>query len=258
MIRRNLTDEARARREPAFAREQRLLLRIGGVCAVAGALIFAISLGGHGDLPTHVSHVAALQYIADRSAWLLMHLGTIVAGLLWVFAFAALAGTLCSPEARAIGRLLVPSAVIGGLFLIFDYALDGYAFKVLADEWATSSGTHRANLEQIFDTMLVIASGTLRAELLLLYGVTVLLAELAVAVDGAYPAWFGSIGAVAGGVATLAGLTGVLGLGFRIDVLVFVVALPLEGLWLLTLGLLMWRRAGRSLGSTEPERALTP
>jgi hypothetical protein len=91
--------------------------------------------------------------------------------------------------------------------------------------------------------MLVIASGTLRAELLLLYGVTVLLAGLAVALDGPYPAWFGAIGAVAGGVATLVALTGFLGLGFRIDVLVFVVALPLEGLWLLTLGLLMWRRA---------------
>jgi hypothetical protein len=240
---RNLTDETRARREPALAREQILLLRIGGVCAVAGALIFVISLGGHGDLPTHISHVAGLQFIVDHTNWLLMHLGTIVAGLLWVFAFVALAGTLSSPEARAIGRLLVPSAIIGGLFLIFDYALDGYAFKVLADAWATSSGAQRANLEQTFDTMLAIATGTLRAELLLLYGVTVLLAGLAVALDGPYPAWFGGIGAVAGGVATLVALSGFLGLQFRVDVLVFVVALPLEGLWLLVLGILMWRRA---------------
>jgi hypothetical protein len=157
---RNQTDEARARAHAALAREQVLLLRIGGVCAVAGALIFAISLGGHGDLPTHVSHVAALQYIADRSAWLPMHLGTIVAGLLWVFAVAMLAGTFTADAALALARLMVPSAVVGGIFLIFNYAVDGYAFKVLADEWATSSGAHRANLELAFDTILVIASGT--------------------------------------------------------------------------------------------------
>jgi hypothetical protein len=248
----NVMDEARARRELALAREQVLLLRIGGVCAVAGALIFVLSLAGHGDLPTHVSHVAGLQFIVDQSNWLLMHLGTILAGLLWIFAVAALAGTFTADASRALARLMVPSAVVGGIFLIFNYAVDGYAFKILANEWATSSGAQRANLEQAFDTILVIASGTLRAELLLFYGVTMLLTALAVTLDGAYPRWFGSIGAVASGLATLVALSSFLGLSFRVDVLVFVVALPLEGLWLLVLGLLMWRRGGRVQENAEP------
>lgn len=247
MIRQDTPGETRAWVQPTLSRQQTLLLRIGGACAIASALLFALSLGGHGDLPTHVSHVAALEFIAVRGNWLLMHLGTIVAGLLWVFAVAALAGTLSSDAAQAISRLLLPSAIIGGLLLIFDYALDGYAFKVLADEWATSSSTHRANLEQTFDTLLAIGAGTFHAELLLFYGVSVLLTGLAIALDGAYPGWFGAIGAVAGGAAVIAGLAGFLGLQFRIDVLVFVVALPIEGLWFLALGILMWRRARQSL-----------
>lgn len=224
--------------------EERILLRLGGACAIAGALIFAISFAGHGDLPTHVSHEAALQFIAERPAWLLMHLGTIIAGMLWVFAFAALAGTLSSGGARAVGHLLVPSAIIGGLFVVFDYALDGYAFKLLADAWAASSGEEQAALSQTFDTMLAIGSGTFRAELLLFYGVTMLLAGLAVTLDGRYPVWFGGIGAAAGAVAMLFGLAGFAGIEFRADVLVFVAVLPIEGLWLLALGVLMWRRAG--------------
>jgi hypothetical protein len=226
--------------------QQNLLLRIGGACAMAGAILYIVSFAGHGDLPTHVSHEAALQYIVNHTYWFLMHLGTIVAVLLWVFTFAALAATLAPGVPRALGTLLLPSAILGGLFVIFDYALDGYAFKVLADQWAVAPGERQADLMRIFDTMLTIASGTLRAELLLFYGVSVLLAGLAVALDGGYPRWFGALGAVAGALVVLMALLGFAGVSFRIDFLIFVIVLPLEGLWLLALGVLMWRRAGAS------------
>jgi hypothetical protein len=240
-------------REPmadASAREQRILLRIGAICAILGPLVLAASFIPHGDLPTNestlVGEAAALGYIADHPIWLVIHLGTIVAGLLWVGAFAALASTLTPGAAGALSRLLVPSAIIGGTFLTFDYGVDGYALWALANEWAAASGPEKAQLLMMTDTALALLNGTFRSEIVILYGLTVLLAGLAVALDGRYPVWFGTIGAIAGAAVLVNGLLSYAGVSLtRQDFLVFVVILPVESLWLLALGVLMWRRAGR-------------
>ena len=116
---------------------------------------------------------------------------------------------------------------------------------MLSGYGAAASGAERTALLQAFEAMLAIASGTFRAELLLFYGVTMLLAGLAVALDDLYPVWFGGVGAAAGMVVTLFGLAGFAGISFRADVLGFVAVLPIEGLWLLALGVLMWRRSSQ-------------
>ena len=240
----------RERTAEALARQERLLLRIGAICAIAGPLVLAASLAPHGDLPTDdsalVGEAAALRYIAVHPTWLLIHLGTIVAGLLWVGAFTALARTLAPGAAGALGQLLVPSAIVGGVFVVFDYGVDGYALKILADEWATRSGPEQAQLLLMAETALWFLNGTFRSEIVVFYGLTVLLAGLAVAFDGRYPVWFGGIAAVAGAAVLVNGLLSLAGVGLGgQDFLVFVVILPIEALWLLVLGLLMWRRAGR-------------
>ena len=224
--------------------EQRVLLQIGAICAIAGPLLLFASFAAHGDLPAHVSTEAALGYVADHALWPLIHLGTIAAALLAIGAFTALAATLATGVASAIGRLLLPSAIVGGVFVIFDYSVDGYDLWVLAEEWAAASGPQRTDLVQMTDTVITLLNGTFRGEILVFYGLTFLLAGLGVALDGRYPSWFGGLAAVAGGVVLLTGLMSYLGVSLaRQDVLVFLVIVPLESLWLLTLGVLMWRRA---------------
>jgi hypothetical protein len=69
-----------------LARQQRVLRRIGAACAILGPLVLAASFAPHGDLPTNesrlVGEAAALRYIADHPSWLVIHLATIVAGIL--------------------------------------------------------------------------------------------------------------------------------------------------------------------------------
>ena len=250
----------------ALAREEQLLLRIGAFCATAGPLVLAASFATHGDLPTNerslVGEAVALRYVANHPTWLLIHAATIVAGLLWVGAFTALAGTLAPGAAGALGHVLVPSAIVGGTFVIFDYGVDGYAFKILADEWAAASGPQQAQLQLMAETAVWFLNGTFRSEILVFYGLTVLLAGLAVALDGRYPVWFGGIAAVAGGVVFVNGILSFAGTSLSPaageDFLVFVVILPLESLWLLALGILMWQRAGRVRTATHRARATMP
>ena len=82
------------KKSDAFVRQQQVLLRIGAGCAIAAPMVLAASFAPHGDLPTDVSTEAALRFVADHSAWLVIHLLTIVAALIWLGAFTALAGTL--------------------------------------------------------------------------------------------------------------------------------------------------------------------
>jgi hypothetical protein len=241
------------------AREQQILARIGAVLAIVGPLALAASFIPHGDLPTNdatlVGEAEALRFIAQHPSWLVIHLGTIVAGLLWVGAFIAFAGTLSPGAAGAVGRLMVPSAIIGGTFLVFDYGVDGYALWALATEWAAASGPQKSQLLMMADTALAVLNGTFRSEIVVLYGLTVLLAGLGVALDGRYPVWFGTVGAVAGAAVLANGFLSYAGISLtREDMLVFVVVLPVESLWLLALGVLMWRRADRPPFRTERTR----
>jgi hypothetical protein len=62
---------------------ERLMLRLGGGLAVLGALGYLVSALWHGDLPDQTTEIA-LEHIADRPEWHLVHLIGIVSVLLWV------------------------------------------------------------------------------------------------------------------------------------------------------------------------------
>jgi hypothetical protein len=234
-------------------RERHLLLRIGAVLAIAGPILLILSGIPHGDLPTNepglVDEVTALRYVADHQTWLPIHMATVVAGLLWVGAFVALAGTLTPGAARVAGWFLLPSAVVGGVFAAFDYLVDGYALKVLADQWAAASGPEEEAMVRMADTGIWLLTGVAQGEVIVMFGLTFLLAGVAVVLDGRYPRLFGVIGAVAGGAVLLSGLARIAGLDLSpsegVDFLFFLVIVPVDTVWLLTLGVLMWRRANR-------------
>ena len=237
-------------------RAHNALQRIGGACAIGGTLILIASLAFHGDLPTHVSTAAALQFIADHDGWLLAHLGTLVAPLAWLCAFASLADT-ATGDARAAGRLLVPTAVVGATFSILTFSVDGYVFKILADAWAGAAGPEKAALVTMTDTLLKLLNGPFRVEIMVWYGLTFLLAGIVVCLDPRYPTWVGMVGAATGGAGFVAGLASLAGstlslggIGLPLDRLVFLLTMPLEGAWMLALGTFMWRRAGDSNGAT--------
>jgi hypothetical protein len=83
---------------------ERLVLRLGGVLAVLGGIGYLVSALWHGDLPDQTTQIA-LQHIADRPEWHLIHLIGIVSVLLWVGAFVALAYSLSRGPSWLLGRM---------------------------------------------------------------------------------------------------------------------------------------------------------
>lgn len=223
--------------------EQKLLSRIGGACAIVGVVLLGTAIHVHGDLPASGPIEIALTYIVNLPGWLPIHLAMMTATVLMIAAFVSLGWTLAD-GGGVIARLLVPGAIVGGTFSLFDYAVDGYAFYALAVDWAAASGQEQANLALMASAALRMLYGTGRTEIALFYGLTFLLAGLAVSLDGRYGHWFGGIGALLGASALAIGLSMLAGAKLAPDFFLFVVIVPIEGLWLLVLGARMWRRAG--------------
>jgi hypothetical protein len=85
------------RKKPQLTREQ-MVLRIGAMCAILGAVVSVAAGAGFGNITNELGTEAVLRYLASRPAWYwpTVHLGFILGALLWV-------GALRSPvRSRAV------------------------------------------------------------------------------------------------------------------------------------------------------------
>jgi len=169
---------------------ERLVLRLGGVLAVLGALGYLVSALWHGDLPDHTTEIA-LQHIADRPEWHLIHLIGIVSVLLGVGAFVALAYSLSRGPSWLLGRMAVFAVVLGAAVFLVDYSIDGYELKNVADAWQAASAPEKEDKLLVAEAMFGILGGTFRSFIAWLYGLPYLLLGLAVALSDEYPRWLG-------------------------------------------------------------------
>ena len=221
---------------------ERVVLRIGGVLAVLGSLGYLVSALWHGDLPDQTTEIA-LEHIADRPEWHLVHLIGIVSVLLWVGAFVALAYSLSHGTSWLLGRMAVLAVVIGAAVFLVDYSIDGYELKNVADAWQAASAPEKEDELLVAEAMFGILGGTFRSYIAWLYGLPFLLLGLAVALSEEYPRWLGWVAAVAGAGAVVAGTTLFLDVPLVPFPLLFGgFVIPLN-IWLAVIGLLMWRRA---------------
>lgn len=221
---------------------QRFFLKVSGACAVVGGAGFLAVGVAHGDLPDE-DVAAALRYVADHSHWYATHLVGIVCVLLWVGAFVGLAHSLRGTAAFAWGRLATVGMGIGAAIFAVDYTIDGYAFKRLADQWASVSGVEAERKLQVADAVFAVLYGTVTASATWTLGLPFLLIGLAVASAGGYPRWLGWIVAITGGGSVVGGVVTYLGWHSSAG---FVAALACNAVsagWLAIMGVLMWRRA---------------
>lgn len=233
---------------------ERLVLRTGGVLAVLGALGYLVSALWHGDLPDQTTQIA-LQHIADRSEWHLIHLIGIVSVLLWVGAFMALAYSLSCGPSWLLGRMAVLAVVIGAAVFLVDYSIDGYELKNVADAWQAAAAPQKEDKLLVAEAMFGILGGTFRSFIAWLYGLPYLLLGLAVALSDEYPRWLGWGAVAAGAGAVVAGTTLFLDVPLVPFPLLFGgFVIPLN-IWLAVIGLLMWRRAGLLGPSARSDKA---
>jgi hypothetical protein len=227
----------------AAARE-RALRKLGGACGVVGALGFLAAGSLHGDLPSETAD--AVRYLAGRPYWSAVHLGAIVSTLLWLPAFAALAHSLRSATGWVLGRLALTSLTVGVAVFIVDYSIDGYALKVIADDWAAVDGAARAAKLVAADAVLGVLRGTVLSSLTWLFGLPFLVMGLALSREAGHLRRLGWTAAVTGAGTAFAGMAQYAGVvPERLSDPVFVAGILFSfgsAVWLVVIGVLLWRR----------------
>jgi hypothetical protein len=237
------------RKKTQLTREQ-MFLRIGAVCAILGAVVSVAAGTGFGNITNELGTEAVLRYLASRPAWYwpIVQLGFILGALLWVGALAALASSLTRGAGWALGRLGTASVIVGATIHVVDSAVSGFGLAHLADAWAVATGSEQASLLLAGGALLWILGGTWASVVSLFHGVPFVLFGLAVVLDRSYPAWLGWIGFVGGLGSLFCGVMMFLGVGLVAEGLFIMFALVVS-LWMVAMGVLMWRRAATTRDS---------
>lgn len=225
---------------PSTDDQRTALLRIGAICAVTGTLGYLALFLSHGDLPDQTAE-SALAWVAGKPLAAL-HLGIILCFLLWVGALIALGSSLVEGTSWALGQLGSAAAVVGATLLAVHYRIDGPALEQVADAWAGAAGAEREQLLARGDLVILMTGGGFPLYVALLLGLPFILFGIAVILSSAYPSWLGWLGAGAGAVAFVVGTTNFVGLEFP-PIQLFVLSVFLLDVWMIAMGVLMWRRA---------------
>jgi hypothetical protein len=235
---------------------ERTILRIGAVCAIVGAVVSVAAGIGFGNLTNEYGTDHVLRTIAARPWWYwpTVHLGFIVGAFLWVGAFGALAISLQRPPLRSLSRALgwlgTATLIVGAAIHVADSSISGAGLAALARSWASAPASEQPNLLRVGDALLYVLHGTWPSVHSYFHGMPFILSGSAVALSARYPRWLGWVGVVGGAGSVVGGVLMFLGVRLGSERL-FIVFAQLVSVWMVAIGVLMWRRAGAA-GDSEP------
>ena len=228
--------------------DRRWVYRIGGACAVAGAVLGLVGNLIHPVTSGPDEPAATARVVADSGIWIPVHLGLVVAFVLMLLGLVAIHDSFIGGLPRALARFGLAAALIGTTGGVVLLSLDGFAAKHLADAWASAPPTARAEALASFRAEDAVNFALLSPLNLVFAGFTFVLFGLANALSTVYPRWLGwaaVIGGVGGAISGTiqayvgepTGLTRALGIA----------APTIITLWLLIIGVFLWRGGpGRS------------
>ncbi len=232
-----------------------ILLRIGSVGAILGAVVSVAAGMGFGNLTNEVGAEQVLRSIAARPSqyWATVHLAFIIGALLWVAAFIALASSFEHRVSWALGWLGAAAVIVGATIHVVDSSISGVGLTALGNAWTSAPAPEQANIVRVTDTLLHVLNGTWPSVHSYFHGVPFILSGLAVAFSPRYPAWLGWIGVVGGAGSLLGGVLQFLGFIPGSERLVIVPA-QIVSLWMVAMGVLMWLRARQPEMGKPPTR----
>ena len=218
----------------------RSLVRVGSVSAVLGAIILIVANILHprgadfGDTAEH------LQEIADAGIYLGDHIGLLVGALLLTGGLIGISRSLTEGGGAVWARLGLAAAVASAALMVVVVAVDGIAFKAVADEWASSQN---AALFQAAYVLEQIGLGLFTMLIFFVFGVTFILYGLAVALSEVYQKWLGWLALALGIAAAVIGVIQAFdGPSDTLTNVLFPIVSVLLTVWVLVLGVLMWRK----------------
>ena len=132
--------------------------------------------------------------------------------------------------------------IVGATIHVVDSSINGFGLTTLAHAWAAAPISGQSSLLLAGSVLLWILGGTWASVLSFFHGVPFVLFGLAVVLDRSYPTWLGWLGVVGGLGSLICGVTMFLGVGLGPKRLFILFALVVS-LWMVAMGILMWRRA---------------
>jgi len=228
--------------------DERWVFRIGGVSAVAGAVLGLVGNLIHPGTAGPNDPEATARVIAESQIWIPVHLTILVAFLLMLGGLVAIHDSIRGGLSGALVRFGLASAIVGAAAAIVLISLDGFAAKHLADSWLSSPADARPTAIASFRSEDAINFALLSPLNLVFAGSTFLLFALGAALSDAYPRWLGWTVAVAAAGGAVSGvIQAYMGEPVGITQALGIAAPTVITLWLLVMGILLIRKGGGRL-----------
>lgn len=226
--------------------QDKTLLRIGAVSLIVGIVVFVLSVfagllqlaeGEPGDFRP------LLQSIADSPLWGGIHVVGLAALLLFIGGLLALSRSITKEPGSALAQLGFTSALLGGVFLSIQSIMEGsHTMKALTEAWAAA--TDKEVLFTVAKTLFNLGTDFGSWGVVIIFGVVPIIFGLAIVLTDIYPKWLGWMALVGGVGAASMGIALFLQGLFHAGIFSFFVFAVVVTLWLIVMGVLMWRRAG--------------
>ncbi len=214
--------------------------KVGAVSAIAGAIILLVGTSLHPMEEDPNDPVAAFTEYADDSLWVGSHLTQLLGIVLIVAALLTLTHLLTNDKgggwsqfgsAFAISSLAIAAAL---------QAVDGIALKVMVDNWVAAPESEKMAIFHATIGVRQVDVG-LASMFSMFIGLTVVLYGVSIVMTDRFPSWLGLIAIFGGGATVTAGVMYAYTGFSKVAMSVSMPASLLLLLWLIVLGVRMWR-----------------
>jgi len=217
--------------------------KAGATCAIAGAALLFVGTYLHPVEANPNEPVAAFTEYAADDFWVFSHLMQLVGVASMVASLLFLTTVLEAKRGPGIARVAAGGAIASLALAAVLQAVDGIALKNMVDAWAAAPASQKGEAFHAAFAVRQIEIG-LASMVSLSFGLTATLYGIALIGACIYPKWFAAV-AMASGVLTIASgvvmaYSGFSGLSMAINMPANAILL----VWMLTLGVFMWRKDG--------------
>jgi hypothetical protein len=222
--------------------EEHALMRIGAACAIGGPILALVANALHprpDDVGDHESFLAAAAESPNR--WLLVHVALVVSSILFLGGLIAVSHSLARGRSAPLARAAAIAAVAGVAIRLVQESVD-LAVGEVAEDWERAVGAEKDTALRVGGALEDVDFAMLSVHTVLFFGLTFLLYGLAVRAGERYPRWLGWVAVGAGLAAVVVGLIHLMTGPSVLTISVFPAVAAVASLWLLVIGLLLWRR----------------
>ncbi len=213
------------------------LFRIGGRAGIVTGAIAIVANVIHPRMSSSDlgEDEKLLDMISDFSLWRVDHLAAIIAALIGVLTFVAIARSISDAPGAAWARFAFATGIIAVALGAVAFALDGFVLAAVADDWAASSGQARAVVLERFATIEYLDIALFSTAVIALFGAAQFLYGIALYSSTGYARWIGGTALVASVLGFASGIwmavSGELGVGNFL--ILFTLTSGLFAVWIL-------------------------